>query len=101
MKNIGLWIDHKKATLVIQTEHGENIQQIESEVGRHVHYRGASNSKSPFSAQYQQGETGSFFIDYRCNVIIEIIYHHIFNGSWYSTTPVIDIIPIGCYARPG
>lgn len=56
MKNIGLWIDHKKATLVIQTEHGENIQQIESEVGRHVHYRGASNSKSPFSAQYQQGD---------------------------------------------
>ena len=56
MKNIGLWIDHKKATLVIQTEHGENIQQIESEVGRYVHYRGASNSKSPFSAQYQQGD---------------------------------------------
>ena len=56
MKNIGLWIDHKKATLVIQTERGENIQQIESEVGRHVHYRGASNSKSPFSAQYQQGD---------------------------------------------
>ena len=56
MKNIGLWIDHKKATLVIQTEHGENIQQIESEVGRHVHYRGASNSNSPFSAQYQQGD---------------------------------------------
>ena len=41
---------------MIQTEHGENIQQIESEVGRHVHYRGASNSKSPFSAQYQQGD---------------------------------------------
>ena len=56
MKNIGLWIDHKKAVFVIQTEQGENIQQIESEVGRHVHYRGASNSKSPFSAQYQQGD---------------------------------------------
>jgi stalled ribosome rescue protein Dom34 len=56
MKNIGLWIDHKKAILVIQTEHGESIQQIESEIGRHVHYRGASHTKSPFSAQYQQGD---------------------------------------------
>ena len=56
MKNIGLWIDHKKAILVIQTEQGENIQQIESGIGRHVHYHGASHPKSPFSAQYQQGD---------------------------------------------
>ena len=56
MKNIGLWIDHKKAVFVIQTEQGENIQQIESEIGRYVHYRGASHTKSPFSAQYQQGD---------------------------------------------
>jgi len=55
-KNIGLWIDHKKAILVIQSEQGENIQKIESGVGRHTSYRGASHSKSPYSAQYQQGE---------------------------------------------
>ena len=35
-KNIGLWIDHKKAILVIQSEQGENIQKIESGVGRHI-----------------------------------------------------------------
>jgi len=56
MKNIGLWIDHKKVILVIQTEQGENIQQIESGIGRHIHYHGASHPKSPFSAQYQQGD---------------------------------------------
>ena len=56
MKNIGLWIDHKKTVLVVQNEHGENIQQIDSGIGRHVRYRGASHSKSPFSAQYQQGD---------------------------------------------
>jgi hypothetical protein len=56
MKNIGLWIDHKKAILVMQTERGENIQQIESGIGRHVRYHGASHPKSPFSAQYQQGD---------------------------------------------
>lgn len=56
MKNIGLWIDRKKAVLVIQDDQGENIQQIESGVGRHVRYHGASHPKSPFSAQYQQGD---------------------------------------------
>lgn len=56
MKNIGLWIDHKKAVIVIQNEQGEDIQKIESGVGRHVHYRGASHPKSPYSAQYQQGD---------------------------------------------
>jgi stalled ribosome rescue protein Dom34 len=55
-KNIGLWIDHKKAIIVIQSEQGEDIQIIESGVGRHVHYRGASHPKSPYSAQYQQGD---------------------------------------------
>jgi hypothetical protein len=56
MKNIGLWIDHKKAIIVIQSEQGENIQKIESGVGRHVRYRGATHPKSPYSAQYQQGD---------------------------------------------
>ena len=56
MKNIGLWIDHKKAIVVIQNENGEDIQQIESGIARHVRYRGAAHPKSPFSAQYQQGD---------------------------------------------
>jgi hypothetical protein len=55
-KNIGLWIDHKKAILVIQSEQGEDIQKIESGVGRHVSYRGAPHPRSPYSAQYQQGD---------------------------------------------
>ncbi len=55
-KNIGLWIDHKKAIIVIQSQEGEDIQKIESGVGRHLHYRGASHPKSPYSAQYQQGD---------------------------------------------
>ena len=55
-KNIGLWIDHKKAIIVVQSEQGEVIQKIESGVGRHVRYRGAPHPKSPYSAQYQQGD---------------------------------------------
>ena len=56
MKNIGLWIDHKKAIIVIQSEQGQDIQKIESGVGRHVSYRGAPHPRSPYSAQYQQGD---------------------------------------------
>jgi hypothetical protein len=56
MNNIGLWIDHKKAILVIQSEEGEEVQTIESGVGRHVPYRGGTHSRAPYSAQYQQGE---------------------------------------------
>jgi len=56
MKNIGLWIDRKKAVLVTQDDQGENIQQIDSGIGRHIRYHGASHPKSPFSAQYQQGD---------------------------------------------
>lgn len=55
-KRIGLWIDHKKATLVAQEEGEQRIETIESEVGRHLPYRGASRAKAPYSAQYQQGE---------------------------------------------
>jgi stalled ribosome rescue protein Dom34 len=55
-KNIGLWIDHKKAIIVFQSEQRQEIHTIESGVGRHVHYRGASHPKSAYSAQYQQGD---------------------------------------------
>ena len=56
MKNIGLWIDHKKAILVVQSEQGEDIQKIESEVGKTCFISGASHPRSPYSAQYQQGD---------------------------------------------
>ena len=55
-KNIGLWIDHKKAIIVVQNEQGEDIQKIESGMGRRVRYRGASTTKSAYSTQYQQGD---------------------------------------------
>lgn len=54
--NTGLWIDHKKAILVIQNKEEAKIETIESEVGRHVAYRGASHTRAPYSAQYQQGD---------------------------------------------
>lgn len=55
-KKIGLWIDHKRAVLVILNKQGEKIGQIESGLKKHVRYRGAPRPKTPYSAQYKQGD---------------------------------------------
>jgi hypothetical protein len=46
-KEIGLWIDHREATLVILTESGEEIRRITSNSGKHIRYSGSSRSKNP------------------------------------------------------
>jgi stalled ribosome rescue protein Dom34 len=46
-KEIGLWIDHREATIVILTDGGEEIKHILSKSGRHMHYSGSSHSKTP------------------------------------------------------
>lgn len=55
-KQIGLWIDHKRAVILTMSEQGEGLQKIESGIGRHVHYRGATHPRTAYSAQYQQGD---------------------------------------------
>ncbi|MEY2816926.1 MAG: hypothetical protein RL275_389 [Chloroflexota bacterium] len=55
-KQIGLWIDHKRAVIVTVSDDGESMQVIESGIGRHVHYRGATRPRTPYSAQYQKGD---------------------------------------------
>lgn len=55
-KQIGLWIDHKRAVIVTLSDDGESMQVIESDIGRHVHYRGATRPRTPYSAQYQKGD---------------------------------------------
>ena len=55
-RQIGLWIDHKRAVLLTVSEQGENIQKIESGIEKHLHYRGATRPHTPYSSQYQQGD---------------------------------------------
>jgi len=54
--DIGLWIDHKKAVIVRLGSQGEEVQEVESGIEQHVKYRGATHPKTPYSAQYQQGD---------------------------------------------
>ncbi len=46
-KEIGLWLDHREATIVILTDGGEEIRHITSGSGKHMRYSGSSHSKTP------------------------------------------------------
>lgn len=46
-KEIGLWIDHREAIIVIVTDDGEEIKQITSNSGKHLRYSGSSHGKTP------------------------------------------------------
>jgi hypothetical protein len=55
-KQIGLWIDHKRAIMLTISEQGENFQKIESGIEKRIHYRGPPHPRTPYSPQYQQGD---------------------------------------------
>jgi stalled ribosome rescue protein Dom34 len=46
-KEIGLWIDHREAIIVILTDGGEEIKHITSSSGKHIRYSGSSHSETP------------------------------------------------------
>lgn len=46
-KEIGLWLDHREAIIVILTEAGEETRHITSSNGKHTRYSGSSHSKTP------------------------------------------------------
>jgi hypothetical protein len=46
-KEIGLWIDHREAIIVILNDGEEETKHITSNGGKHVRYSGSSHSKTP------------------------------------------------------
>lgn len=46
-KEVGLWLDHREAVIVILTDSGEEIKHIDSDSGKHMRYSGSSHSKTP------------------------------------------------------
>ena len=41
----GMWIDHRKAVIVIVSDQGEETKQIESDMEKHVRFSGGSRSE--------------------------------------------------------
>jgi stalled ribosome rescue protein Dom34 len=46
-KEVGLWIDHREALVVILTDAGEEIKQFTSKNAKHIRYSGSSHSETP------------------------------------------------------
>jgi stalled ribosome rescue protein Dom34 len=46
-KEIGLWIDHREAIIVILTDGREEMKHISSNSEKHIRYSGSSHSKTP------------------------------------------------------
>ena len=46
-KEIGLWLDHREAIIVVLTDSGEEVKHIRSNSGKHIRYSGSSHSKTP------------------------------------------------------
>lgn len=50
-KEVGLWVDHKKAVIVILTDRGEETREIQSNLEKQVRFAGGSHADGSQSAE--------------------------------------------------
>jgi len=55
-KEIGLWVDHREAIIVILSDGEEEIKHITSKSGKRIRYSGSSHSKTPQGLKEVTGE---------------------------------------------
>ncbi len=68
-KSVGLWIDHRKAVIVIVTEAGENIKEISSNMGKHVRFTGGTASEDGSTEDVRDRQFGNRLNNYYDAVI--------------------------------
>jgi hypothetical protein len=68
-KEIGLWIDHRKAVVVIVTEEGEEIKEITSNMEKHVRYKSSSESERSAGEDVRDRKFGNHLNSYYDEVI--------------------------------
>jgi stalled ribosome rescue protein Dom34 len=57
-KEVGLWVDHRRAVIVISLDREEEIKRITSNVEKHVRYSGASHAGSASDSHNDASEDG-------------------------------------------
>jgi hypothetical protein len=57
-KEVGLWIDHRQAVIVINLDQEEEIKHITSNVDKHVRYSGASYARDESDSHNDSSEDG-------------------------------------------
>jgi hypothetical protein len=70
-KEIGLWIDHRKAVVVIVSEEGEEIKEITSHMEKHVRFSDGSSEDSS-SEDVRDRQFGNHLNSYYDKVIAVI-----------------------------
>ena len=71
-KNIGLWIDHRKAVIVIVTEEGEELKKITSNMEKHVRFTSGTGSEDGSSEDVRDRQFGNHLNSYYDEVIAVI-----------------------------
>jgi hypothetical protein len=68
-KRAGLWIDHRKAVIVIVTEQGEEIKEITSDMEKHVRFTGKPGSETGSTEDMRDRQFGNHLNSYFDRVI--------------------------------
>jgi len=71
-KQIGLWIDHRKAVIVIVTEAGEELKKITSNMEKHVRFTGGTASENGSTEDVRDRQFGNHLNSYYDEVIAVI-----------------------------
>jgi len=71
-KQIGLWIDHRKAIIVIITEDGEEIKKITSNMEKHIRFTNGNGSEDGSSEDVRDRKFGNHLNSYYDEVIAVI-----------------------------
>ena len=71
-KQAGLWIDHRKAVIVIITEAGEEIKEITSNMEKHVRFTGGTASEDGSTEDVRDRQFGNHLDSYYDAVVAVI-----------------------------
>jgi hypothetical protein len=71
-KEIGLWIDHRKAVVVLITEEGEEIKKIISGMEKHIRFTGGTGSEDGSSEDVRDRQFGNHLNKFYDEVITYI-----------------------------
>jgi hypothetical protein len=71
-KQIGLWIDHRKAIIIIITEDSEEIKKIASNMEKHIRFTNGNGSAQGSSEDIRDRQFGNHLNSYYDQVIAEI-----------------------------
>ena len=71
-KEIGLWIDHRRAVIVILSEAGEEIRKITSNMEKHVRFMGGSASEDGSTEDVRDLQFGNHLHGYYDEVVAVI-----------------------------